>query len=483
MIAIGFSTTKQTPDIDVKQAAALKQMQALQARLTEGPKYHTLTQADRQRLIKEGYAADLVDNLVFITQRNAANQSGAKDQLVTGFTYAAFDPALYATDEMSLHLQQINQGCCCYCESYLSATEGGKVSHFRPVQLLDEVGASPADIINQCSPYYHLAYQQDNLVYCCHACDEQYKAGQFPIVGKRFPKVELEHEQGLLIDPYYDDPRQHIRFNPQNGQAYAYDLVQLFYQQTQSLDKDDIAKLLWRQPSAIPLQCNAAGQSISPKELDQQFHTWLSQYLNSGGVSKGHITITTLGLNRPALVLARLASLNQLKLSAPVADKSKLNDIAMAHSHAYRSLAIDALHSWHYQQTSENSEVVVAPQATGPATSPAVAVRPQAFKFPQWFRASLRYFVTESELDKTQQRQLVCLSSKDRVYGQQPKEKCVFLPIDWEKDASNIIKVRSHRNIWESSFSELARSRPLELINLFTHNEVWVEGAFEALTT
>ncbi|WP_394391695.1 hypothetical protein [Shewanella woodyi] len=486
MIAIGFSEIQQTPDIEVKQAAALKQMRELHARLQDCPKYHTLTVTDRQRLIKEGYAADLVDNLVFITQRNSKTLSASKDELMTGFTYAAFDPALYATDEITVHLKQLSQGCCCYCESFLIATESGKVSHFRPVQLLDHLGSCSQSIINQCSPYFELAYQQDNLVYCCTACDEQYKAGLFPTKHQRYPELPLAQEQSLLVDPYYDEPRQFIRFNPRNGQAYAYDMVRLFYKETQSLGDDCIAELLWKNPETIPNQTNAAGQLISQAPLNKNYQQWLSDYLDNGGYSKGQVTIDTLGLNRKSLVMARLATLNQLKFVASCAEKDQLNDVAISATHAYRSLAIDALHTWYYQTVS--SEVSQEPvhlqtvESQVELTATPTNKSPQALNFPQWFRASLRYFVSESELGQVNKRQLVCLSSQDKVYGRQPKEKCIFLPIDWNTDSNNIIKVRSHRNIWESSFSELSRSRPLELMNLFTHNDIWVEGAYEALT-
>jgi uncharacterized protein (TIGR02646 family) len=566
MIAINFLTAKQTADIEVKQAAALQQMNDLHARLQSGPKYHTLTHADRELLKTEGYAADLIDNLVFITQRDNANTPTQQDKLITGFTYAAFDPALYATDSITTHLQQLNQGCCCYCESFLLVTDSGKVSHFRPVQLLDIKNDAQTAINNQCSPYFSLAYQQDNLVYCCPACDEKHKAGLFPITGARYPETSLEHEQYLLINPYKDDPRQYIRFNPINGNAYAYDLVRLFYRATQSLtdvltDKE-VSRLLWQQPSAIPCQTDADGNSISTDSVNTEYLHWLKNYTANGGLSRGQITIDTLGLNRSALVVSRLATLSQRRLNAWNEDQSNVNANVNANAnanvnvnvnvkeptnsqnHAYRSLALDALNTWHWQKEakvamrlsavkhqenanhSENTALVkhdrkmvttepaieVANKGVEGAISGAdegiikgafegviegisetlnnnkafhlpVNTRVKAFEFPLWFRASLRYFVSESELGQVNKRQLVCLSNKDRLYGGKLKEKCIFLPINWNDDTDNIIKVRSHRNVWESSFAELARSRPLELINLFTHNDIWVEGAFSALST
>ncbi|WP_039607646.1 hypothetical protein [Pseudoalteromonas luteoviolacea] len=101
--------------------------------------------------------------------------------------------------------------------------------------------------------------------------------------------------------------------------------------------------------------------------------------------------------------------------------------------------------------------------------------------FANWFKASLRYCVEESQLTETQRRNLVFLSARDKLYGQKAKEKCIFLPLDWQRDQHKLIKVRSHRNIWETSLSELASSRPMELLNLFTHNQIWAEGPFDAL--
>ncbi|TBR36014.1 hypothetical protein CBF23_015235, partial [Marinomonas agarivorans] len=89
--------------------------------------------------------------------------------------------------------------------------------------------------------------------------------------------------------------------------------------------------------------------------------------------------------------------------------------------------------------------------------------------------------MSESELQQTNKRRLVYLSVLDRLYGEKPKEKCVFLPINWQRDSHNLIKVHSHRNILEASFLELASSRPQELVELFANNDIWVEGAYPAL--
>ncbi|TBR41720.1 hypothetical protein CBF23_008910 [Marinomonas agarivorans] len=527
MRALTFSHTALTPDLDVKQAAAEKQMAQLVELLKVAPKYHTLTKNDRQRLKKDGYAPDLVDNLIVMTQNQGVPTSRQDDNIMIGFTYAAFDPALYANSIIKEHFETVSIGCCCFCESFLTPTDGGVISHYRPVQLLDSDSlnlnngtSNNVDGGQQCSPYFSFAYQQNNLVYSCRACDEKYKAGLFPVVGKRYPEVSVEQEQPLLIHPYHENPRDFIRFNPVNGQAYAYDHVCAFYQATTQLSKQEIETLLWQQPSAIPNQRNSQGLSITAQDVDQNYQDWLQEQKKAHQTieqslwqSRGQVTIDTLGLNRVALVLSRLDTLRQLRHeNAWINEPPQSTDCLPVN--AYRSLAVDAFATWHAQLSSQQSTETSAQLSTKSSiqspdnladskdqlvSQPIAGIEGNDVEvidanvysnaqsdirteFPVWFRSCLVYLVSESELQQTNKRRLVYLSGRDRLYGEKPKEKCVFLPINWQRDSHNLIKVHSHRNIWEASFLELASSRPQELVELFANNDIWVEGAYPALT-
>ncbi|ODB42272.1 hypothetical protein BB427_08515 [Pseudoalteromonas sp. BMB] len=466
MIQIDCKPIAWLPDEDVKIAAANKQMQALMARLVDAPKYHTLTIEDRKQLVSEGYAPDLVDNLVFITLR----LTGLTEDLVNvGFNYAAFDTALFASDHLKAHLQQLSNGCCAYCESYLLATNSGEVGHFRPVELLERPVSTHLGVVATCSPYFSLAYDQNNLLFVCNACHEQYKGGQFPLVGKRAPLINIEQEQPLLVCPYLEDPRQFVRFDPQSGRAYAFDVLSTFLMDSKSISHREAEQLVWSQPELLK---ESHDLMESPA-----FTRWLQSLDKDSAIqlTKGQTTIEILGLNRSELVISRLNAIGQLHFAYERFKLSKNDDLpAFIDSLPllqYRSLAIDALHTWHNQQSPQTT----ADNTTTPQN------QPSSLPFPNWFRASLRYCVEESNLADNHKRNLVFLSANDRLYGQKAKERCVFLPVNWKQDKHKLIKVRSQRNIWETSLSELADSRPLELINLFTHNDVWVEGPFEAL--
>ncbi|MCL1051839.1 hypothetical protein L2755_19740 [Shewanella abyssi] len=489
MIPLAFSRIELSADTEVKQTMALRQMNELVERLSNTPKYHTLTKKDRSQLNQEGYAADLVDNLLVMTQRTEESSATDNDLVVVGFTYAAFDPALYASETLKNHFEQLSQGCCCFCESFLMPTASGHISHYRPVQLLDlaDVEHVSPHPHHECSPYFSLAYQQENLVYACSACDVTHKAGTFTVAGQRYPEVALEEEKAVLVNPYQDNPRDFIRFNPSNAHAYAFDQVLAFYSDTKKLSKQDIEALLWRSPSAIPNQVDEAGVLLTESAVEQAFHAWLTSTASKREMSRGQMTIATLGLNRTVLVLARLAMLKQYQndfLNQQGASPIPLiaKDLVTT---AYRSLGVDAFATWQHLRHSEvHVESTYSNKAASTQQRKLVTAADKALfetPLPTWLRSCISYLVTESELQLTDRRRLVYLSSQDRLYGETDTEKCIFLPINWQRDLHRVIKVRSQRNIWEASFSELANSRPHELINLFANNDVWVEGSFTTL--
>lgn len=514
MIAIEFSSIECSADEDVKKQAAVKQMRALMARLEGAPKYHTLTTKDRTLLIKEGYARDLVDNLIFITERmltrpksydSQAVQPDSQDNLELGFNYAAFDPALFASNTIRSHLAQLSDGCCALCESPLAATQCGEIAHFRPVDLLDNASIDKQVIHSQCSPYYALAYEQENLLYVCRACNEQHKIGLFPVSGPRFPKVAIENEHPLLVSPYHDKPRDYIRFNPFTGQAYSYDKVAAFLMATRQLTAPEVEQLIWSQPDVIPVQAYTGILCDTAKERD--FSSWFAtlDHQTQIHLSRGELSIDSYGLNRPALVNARRAFSAQLlsvyththsakskiqhkntvletNTNTPKTETSPARPLSEIPLTGYRSFAIDALNSWQHsvkQLPALVHDVIKQPQenANNPSDEAIAAVR----AFPMWFRSCIKYCVGESHLTQQDKRQLVFLSGQDAHYGQKSIEKSVFLAIDWLADQHKVIKVKSHRNIWETSFAELACSRAQQLTDLFSHNEIWVEGPFAPL--
>ncbi len=139
MMPIPFSEAALSADEAFKQKAALQQMTDLLERVAVGKKHRTLTRSDRRTLSQEGYAQDLVDNLVLVTQRIPAKRldgSSYQDQVQTGFTEAAFDPSLYANRNISTHLHSTHQGCCAFCETNLQASGSAVVVSLRPPAIV-----------------------------------------------------------------------------------------------------------------------------------------------------------------------------------------------------------------------------------------------------------------------------------------------------------------------------------------------------------
>jgi len=485
MIAIDYEQISLSQDEQLKQKTAVKQIQEILDRLETKTRYLTLSPNHRQTLLQEGYARDLVDNLVYCTQRvfhQGLEDQRAEDTIVKGFTSAAFDPSLYACNTIREHLKKLSHGKCMYCETDLTASDGGKVCHYRPVSTLSQSG------ITERSPYFLLAYTQSNLLYLCNGCSN-HKKDHFPVLQQRYPATPIDSEQALLINPYREDTRQFIRFNPITAAAYPFDLVYAFYQQHPDLYQGNIEDYLSEHPEAIPQtlsqtnpqsnpQTTANQSSLVDSKLQQQFDAW--QKAQQSLPLKGQTTIATLGLNRSELLQSRLKALREF-FALYLQHQGESFDSLLTDTD-YQSLKIDALKSW--QQTVDNplkgqtwwAGHYAKPQCAAP--EPSGALTPYT---PEWLTSSLMYLVLENELAIENKRRLVSLTASDFLYGSHNNMKTVFLSIDWEKDYHNVIKIRSKNTIWESSFAELAFSRPLEIMGLFAHNEVWVEGNYPAL--
>lgn len=505
MMPIKAPKIQLSPDQQVKQKAAVKQMQDLLKELSQWVKYRLLTYKDRQQLLRKGYARDLVDNLVYLTQRDASKGVTQKnDSLVTGFTEAAFDPSLYASHEVTSALHTANCGCCSWCEKLIESSDA-IVSHYRP-----PYGYSQFHSLHR-SHYYSLAYEHSNLFYSCFDCAEKYKGSQFPVIGcERVPQVPVEQERAIIINPYLDDPRQYIRFNPMNGAAYPYDQVLQFYQDEQGKGASTVDAMLWGDPGNIPLQKDCNGQAISSSMVDGAFCKWLHQQTGhvSDHLSRGRKTIDTLGLNRPSLLRARNNHLRQLRalylaqfstegeteipgITELVKSLGVLSDDNGAKVPEFVSLTLDAINTWLAEANSsssddktdkdDNTTQKASIDWQGNYTQAlAKAVTEHHSWVPSNIRSGLCYIVLEHELGLKNKRRIVHLHCSDLLYSS-ITGRCVFLPINWHTDIHNVIKVHEGKHTWETSFAELFSSRPGAVQSLFAHSEVWAEGEYEGL--
>lgn len=128
---------------------------------------------------------------------------------------------------------------CAYCESRLFTKENtpGILDHYRP---RGAVTVNRKRIKH--TGYFWLAYEWDNLLLVCQDCNSGHgefigderishpgKSMEFPVAGERVMSPtedqtawteDLKNESPLIINPYYDEPNDHILFDDM-GVPYA----------------------------------------------------------------------------------------------------------------------------------------------------------------------------------------------------------------------------------------------------------------------
>ncbi|MEJ8325684.1 AAA family ATPase [Kosakonia sacchari] len=164
-----------------------------------------------------------------------------------------FEFKVFRSKEVKNALYDLFQGKCAWCESRISATSAD-ICHYRPKAGVAESRNHPG--------YWWLASQWENLLLSCPACNRphQYngviagKSSRFPLedeTQRAFEPGWEEREKPLLLDPTSDDPARH----------FVYD--------------------------------------------------WEGNILSE--TPEGQMTITIIGLNRPALVEARRSALAMVR--------------------------------------------------------------------------------------------------------------------------------------------------------------------------
>ena len=121
-----------------------------------------------------------------------------------------------------LFLNDLFHEKCAYCEGKYGAGFHLAVEHHRPKDKVT-IDRSPAPLKVKDKKgreiehpgYYWLTYDCDNLALSCNKCNgSSGKWNQFPISGKRAccPEDSLDEEKPLILNPYKDDPKKHIKF-------------------------------------------------------------------------------------------------------------------------------------------------------------------------------------------------------------------------------------------------------------------------------
>ena len=129
------------------------------------------------------------------------------------------------TDLKEWLLRKVFHGKCAYCEALVGVTGFGDAEHFRPkgkVTVLVDEKTVTVQVGGKDHPgYYWLAYDWRNLLPACSQCNTGGKMNHFPIArthvtvhdaGRNDPDDLDAIEEPLLLNPYKDQPHEHILF-------------------------------------------------------------------------------------------------------------------------------------------------------------------------------------------------------------------------------------------------------------------------------
>ena len=99
---------------------------------------------------------------------------------------------------------------CCFCE-FKEQHEYNDVEHYRPKAAVQRFEGGPV-----LPGYWWLAWTWANLMFACQSCNRSYKRTLFPLNPPSVPLRARQRppggEQPLLIDPFQEDPIDHIQF-------------------------------------------------------------------------------------------------------------------------------------------------------------------------------------------------------------------------------------------------------------------------------
>jgi len=119
-------------------------------------------------------------------------------------------------------------GKCAYCEVKITADQLlGDVDHFRPKTRVRD---NDDKVVPDHRGYFWLAYDWMNLFPSCISCNRPHRNAEGKSAGKwdRFPLEDeskrarkrgdhIDDEKPLLLNPFLDNPEEHLRFDPDLG--------------------------------------------------------------------------------------------------------------------------------------------------------------------------------------------------------------------------------------------------------------------------
>ncbi len=143
----------------------------------------------------------------------AANRSMGK--ILQSIASGSFDSdlikkSIYGPDAVKEQLLKDQHYKCAYCEKSVK-DEIRDVEHFRPKSECKQDKSSTITYRG----YWWLAYDWNNLLFSCEICNRPKKNNYFPLATPHSANPtpqSVASEVPLLINPYVEDPKDHIYF-------------------------------------------------------------------------------------------------------------------------------------------------------------------------------------------------------------------------------------------------------------------------------
>ncbi len=145
------------------------------------------------------------------TRKDCADYDDSPVDYRSGEKTLNTDSNIYRSESVKKALRRAQYDKCCYCESKFLATSYGPVEHYRPKGAVQQARGQK----KECPGYYWLAYDWNNLLFSCTACNTK-KGELFPLADNkaraRSHYDDITIEQPLLLSSTVENPRDHICF-------------------------------------------------------------------------------------------------------------------------------------------------------------------------------------------------------------------------------------------------------------------------------
>lgn len=143
------------------------------------------------------------------TEKNKALFDQHADDFRSGAKVFLFKKSIFSHKTVKLALLEAQHCKCCFCERRI---EIGDVEHYRcKGAVLQKVGEPKL-----LPGYFWLAYDWENLLFCCEKCNRSFKRIFFPLANPAdraiSPHHDLSAEKPLLIHPAVENPEDFIEY-------------------------------------------------------------------------------------------------------------------------------------------------------------------------------------------------------------------------------------------------------------------------------